>query len=139
LWVVEQASPDPGRCSVRLTRRYDASPAEVWGALTEPDSMARWLAHPRSVELSPGGSLELELRNSGVIAAVVREVEPGRVLELDWRYESEDPSIVRFELAADGDGTMLVLDHRRIDERFGMLYISRWEQAIARFETVVSG
>jgi uncharacterized protein YndB with AHSA1/START domain len=136
---VEQASPDPGRCSLRLTRRYDASPAEVWDALTEPDSMARWLARPRSVELSPGAALELELRDAGVIAAAVREVEPGRVLELDWRYESEDPSIVRFELAADGDGTLLVLDHSRIDERFGMLYIARWERAIARFEAVVSG
>ena len=61
------------------------------------------------------------------------------MLELDWRYESEDPSIVRFELAADGDGTLLVLDHRRIDERFGMLYIARWARAIARFEAVVSG
>jgi hypothetical protein len=61
------------------------------------------------------------------------------VLELDWRIEREEPSIVRFELAADGDGTLLVLDHRRIDERFGMLYIARWERAIARFGAVLPG
>lgn len=134
---MEQADPDQGRCSVRLTRRYDASQAEVWAALTDPDSLARWLAHPRRVDLSPGGALELELHGAGTIAAVVREVEPGRVLELDWRYESEDASIVRFELATDGDGTLLVLDHRRIDERFGMLYIARWQGAIARFEAVI--
>jgi len=63
---------DPGHCELRLTRRYDATPAEVWAALTEPESLER-------------------------------------------------------RLAADGEGTLLVLDHRRIDERFGMTYISRKE------------
>jgi uncharacterized protein YndB with AHSA1/START domain len=32
-----------GHCAVRLTRRYPEPPAEVWEALTEPDSLARWL------------------------------------------------------------------------------------------------
>ena len=131
--------PPTGHCELRLTRRYDATPAEVWSALTEPDSMARWLARPRSVELSPGGALELELRDAGVIAAAVRELEPGRVLELDWRYESEDLSIVRFELAADGDGTLLVLDHRRIDEPVGMAYITRWSRALERLDRELAG
>src|SRR5262245_7741276 len=124
-------------CSVRLTRRYDATLDEVWGALTEPESIARWLARPRAFDLSAGGAFELELPDASVIAGEVREVEPGRVLELDWRYASEDTSVVRFELAEDGDGTMLVLDHRHIDEVIGMAYMTRWYGLLARFDREV--
>jgi uncharacterized protein YndB with AHSA1/START domain len=100
-----------GRCSVRFTRRYADAPAEVWKALTEPRSLDRWLR--------PG----FDVRQS--------EVEPGRVLELDWRPPGEEPSLVRIELGSDGDGTILVLDHSRIEARLGM--------AAARFWTVALG
>lgn len=122
-----------GHCEVRLTRRYDASPAEVWAALTDTDSVARWLAPAVALELRPGGAFAL----ANGVDARVREVEPERVLELDWRFADEDPSIVRFELAADGDGTLLSLDHQQIDERFGMTYISRWGSVLVRFGTEV--
>lgn len=119
---------DPGHCELRLTRRYDATPAEVWAALTEPDSLERWLAATVAIELAPGGAFELTIG----VDARVRALEPERLLELDWRFADEDPSVVRFELAADGDGTVLVLDHRRIEERFGMAYASRWTSALTR-------
>ena len=123
-----------GHCELRLTRRYDATPAEVWAALTEPDSIGRWLARSVALELAPGGAFELAIG----VAARVREVVPERVLELDWRFADEDPSIVRFELAADGEGTLLVLDHHHIDARFGMTYISRWTSALARLQPEVA-
>jgi uncharacterized protein YndB with AHSA1/START domain len=123
-----------GHCELRLTRRYDASPAEVWAALTEPGSVARWLAPAVALELVPGGAFALAIGVDGR----VREVEPARVLELDWSFGDEDPSIVRFELAADGDGTLLTLDHHRIDERFGMTYMARWSAALRRFARELS-
>lgn len=119
-------------CEVRLTRRFDASRGEVWAALTDPLSLERWLAGVIDVELTPGGNFELELPDHSRIAASVRAVEPPQALELSWAYGDEDPSIVRFELTEDGDGTVLVLDHRLIDERLGMTYISRWTGAVNR-------
>ena len=124
-----------GHCAVRLTRRYDAAPGEVWDALTDPASLARWLARVVEAELVPGGALVLALPgDGGLIDARVREVEAHRMLELDWAHAGEERSIVRFELEPDGDGTRLVLDHRRIDEPVGMTYISRWTRAIQRLE-----
>lgn len=68
----------------------------------------------------------------------VREVEPHRLLELDWRFGDERASVVRFELSADGDGTLLVLEHRLIEEPVGMAYIARWEGALERLSEGVA-
>jgi uncharacterized protein YndB with AHSA1/START domain len=121
-----------GLCSLRLTRRYTAAPDEVWRALSDPESLARWLAVPRVIELRPGGRFELELPGGGCIEGRVREIEPGRVLELEWRYGGEEPSVVRFELSTDGEETVLVLEHNRIEEPLGMVYIARWTGAVER-------
>jgi uncharacterized protein YndB with AHSA1/START domain len=115
-----------GTCAVRFTRHYDARPEEVWAALTEPESLSRWLAPTGDVELAPGGRFAL--------AARVREVEPERRLELDW---GDDRSVVRFELARDGDGTVLVLDHRRIAAGAGMRYAALWTRHLERLDSVV--
>lgn len=124
-----------GQCEVRLRRHYDAPPAEVWDALTQPESLARWLARPIDVELVAGGAFVLAPPGDGaLIDAQVRTVEAGRVLELDWGHADEARSVVRFELRADGAGTLLTLDHRRIDEPVGMAYISRWTRALGRLD-----
>ena len=118
-------------CEVRITRRYQADPAEVWAALTEPTSLSRWLGRAGKIELSPGGAFELEL-GSSALDVRVRHVEPGRVLELDWRFGNEQPSVLRFELSEDGAGTVLVLDHRQIEEPVGMAYMERWTASFRR-------
>jgi uncharacterized protein YndB with AHSA1/START domain len=100
------------RCEARFTRRYDAPVAEVWRALTDPASVARWLAPPAGVE-------------------VVRS-ERERVLELDWSPTGEPQSVVRIELRAEGERTLLVLDHRRIDATLGMRYMRDWTRALER-------
>ena len=125
-----------GTCEVRFTRYYSATPDEVWAALTEPDSVARWLAPVRGMELSPGGPFELELGH-WTMQGRVRALEPARLLELDWVDVDAAPSIVRVELSEDGDGTTLVLDHRQIDARIGMLYTARWELSLSRLEAVI--
>jgi uncharacterized protein YndB with AHSA1/START domain len=101
-----------GRCSIRLTRRFAEPPAEVWRALTDPQSLARWLRSGFEVPQAA--------------------VEPGRVLELDWRPPGEEPSIVRIELSEHGEGTVLVLDHERIQADRGMSGLRFWTAAVAR-------
>jgi Activator of Hsp90 ATPase homolog 1-like protein len=103
-----------GHCEARFTRRYNAPIAQVWQALTDPASVARWLAPPAGVE-------------------VVRS-ERERFLELDWTPQGEPPSVVRIELSAEGERTLLVLDHRRIDAALGMRYMRDWTRALNRLE-----
>jgi uncharacterized protein YndB with AHSA1/START domain len=98
-------------CELRITRRYEASPAEVWEALMDLDG---WLAPPRGVTIA--------------------NAEPERRLELDWRPRGEPPSTVSVELRAEGGRTVLVLEHMRIDATLGMRYLAAWERALDRFE-----
>src|SRR2546428_51244 len=66
------------RCAVRLTRRYAAGPAEVWRALTEPDSIERWLG--------PAGGTHVAGRRE-------REQGPGRARgEGQRRLSSPEPA-----------------------------------------------
>ena len=109
-----------GTCSLRVTRYYDASPAEVWATLTDPGSLARWL-----------GPMADALR------ANVRSLEAERLLEVDWAPPGEERSVVQFELRPDGVGTVLVLDHRRIDARRGMRAMSSWEHHLQRLDALL--
>jgi uncharacterized protein YndB with AHSA1/START domain len=101
--------------ALRFTRRYRASLEEVWQALTDPASISRWLGPPADVD------------------ARMRTVEPGRVLELDWTRRGEGDSLVRLELAPDGAGTVLVLDHSRLEARVCMGYFGFWTPRLNRF------
>jgi uncharacterized protein YndB with AHSA1/START domain len=100
-----------GRCALRITRRYNAPPAEVWTALADLD---RWLAPPPGV--------------------TVRHTEPERRLELDWRPDGEPPSEVVVELRAEGGETVVVVEHTQIDATHGMGYLAAWSRALDRFE-----
>ena len=123
-----------GHCSVRLTRRYPAPPEEVWGALTEPGSLARWLDPGCGHALADGTEFELA---DGNIVVRVRTLDPHQLIELDWETNGE-PSVVRFELSTDGSGTVLVLDHERIDEPIGMAYMHDWSDAMRRLDREIA-
>src|SRR3954454_18909279 len=100
-----------GRCALRLSRRYDAAPAELWTALCDLD---RWLAPPDGV--------------------TGRRAEPERRLELDWRPDGEPPSEVVVELRADGAQTVVVIEHTQIEATRGMSYLAAWGRALERYE-----
>ena len=101
-----------GRCELRITRRYDASPAEVWAALTDLEG---WLAPPLGV--------------------TVVHTDPEQRLELDWRPEGEPPSTVTVELRREGGRTVLVLEHAQVEATLGMRYLAAWSRALDRFES----
>jgi uncharacterized protein YndB with AHSA1/START domain len=124
-------------CEVRLTRYYGASPEEVWAALTTPESIARWLAQPGAIELHRGGSFRLRLSDRETMDGRVRAADPPKLLELDWAREGEEPSVLRFDLRPDGEGTVLVLDHRRIDATVGMAYMAVWERRLRSLDAEV--
>jgi uncharacterized protein YndB with AHSA1/START domain len=99
---------------VRFERQYNATPEEVWAALTEPDQLAGWLAQA-SLEPRAGGRVHLRWTTGDEMDGSITVFEPPRLLEYTWREPADtQPSVVRFELTTAESGTRLVLEHRKL-------------------------
>jgi uncharacterized protein YndB with AHSA1/START domain len=122
-----------------VQRRYDATPGEVWAALVDPKSLARWLAPAVRIEPRTGGAFELDFPDaaSSRMSGRVRAVEPGRVLEVEWRYPGEAPSVVRFEVEALEDGTRLVVDHRGLERTLATGYGEGWQRHLEELRGIL--
>jgi uncharacterized protein YndB with AHSA1/START domain len=88
---------------VAVQRRYEAPVEDVWDALTDPERVARWAA-PLSGDLREGGSFRLEGNTEGEI----RRCDPPRSLTVTW---GAPVSLVRVQLSAEGEATLLELAH----------------------------
>jgi uncharacterized protein YndB with AHSA1/START domain len=122
------------RGGVRVQRRYDATPGEIWAALTDPASLGRWLAPAARVEPHKGGAFELDFPAGSTIrmSGRVRTVEPGRLLELEWSYPGEPASLVRFEIEEAEGGARLVVDHRGLERAAAARYGEGWQRHLER-------
>ncbi len=111
-----QVRTDGDRAAVRYERLYDATPDELWAALTDPEQMEGWLAHTSRFELSPGGEVVIDFgsgdEGGGAVRGRMLQVDPPRVLEYSWTFTGEPESVVRFEIVPQAQGVKLVLDHR---------------------------
>jgi uncharacterized protein YndB with AHSA1/START domain len=88
---------------VLLRRRYPTEPADLWSALTEPERVARWFM-PLQGDLREGGNFRLEGNASGDILTCT----PPQLLRVTFGHET---SVVELRLQADGDETVLELEH----------------------------
>lgn len=137
-----QLRAEGDRCGVRFERRYEFAPEEVWSALTEPERLQRWLADVAEIELRVGGRFVLRWNQSDGTHeddGKVRALETGRLLELDWTYPGEPDSVARFELRPDGDGTILVLDHRGLPPAAIAGYGAGWHSHLDSLEAHLAG
>ena len=89
-----------------LTRRYAATPDEVWSAVTEADRIRRWLA-PVSGDLELGGRYQVEGNAGGEITSC----DPPRSFAATWEFGGHVGRIVVTLVPTDGGGTLLELTH----------------------------
>src|SRR5688500_11559698 len=120
--------PDGDRCAVRLERLYDATPDELWSALTDAEQLRGWMAEVTRIDARPGGEFEFRFGDAETewAAGRVLRADPPRLLELDWTFPGEPASTVRFEIHARAPGALLVLDHSRLDRESGASYSAGW-------------
>lgn len=133
---------DGERISVRFERMYDAAVERVWAAVTEPEQLRGWLAAGGAVlEPRVGGRFEVRMTPGEKETAwgTVLAFEPPRLLEVEWRYEGEDESVLRIELEACGEQTLLVLDHRLLQRSQAPGYGAGWHAYLDALEDVLGG
>jgi len=100
---------------VRRELTIEATPDEVWGALVEPASLSAWFGAAAELDARRGRPVRFRFPDGTERRGIVEEAEPGRRLVFRWRrvdpggFADAGPSVVSFELAAEGDGTRLVV------------------------------
>jgi uncharacterized protein YndB with AHSA1/START domain len=101
---------DRPRPAVRLERRLSDPPAVVWQALTDRDQLQAWFPSDVVVEgdrWEAGAAITFPFPPEVIdmtLTGEVLEVDEPNVRAFTWGEDA-----LRFELEADGDGTLLVL------------------------------
>ncbi len=143
----------PEARTLRIRRVLPGPIERVWAFLTELDKRAKWLA-AGPMELRAGGRVELTFRNSdlsphrepipeeyrasecSIVEGRITQCEPPRLLAYTWGAQSE----VSFELTPAGEEVMLVLTHRRLDDRATMVNVgSGWHAHLGILMVVLEG
>jgi uncharacterized protein YndB with AHSA1/START domain len=133
--------------SLTLKRRFNAPPAKVFAAWTDPEKMKRWMG-PEGVQ---GLSCEIDARVGGRYRLVMRapngdehdvsgfysEVVPNEKLVFSWAWKStpERESRVTILLKPDGTGTLLTLTHEQFfDEEARDHHRHGWTGSLDKLE-----
>ncbi len=111
--------------TVRFERLLPGPIARVWDHLTKPELLATWLASAGG-DMRKGGEITLSFTFSAhdgcsdsICKGTVLDHDPPHLLSYTWREfdaaGNEKPaSVVRFDLAEEGDDVRLVLTHRKL-------------------------
>ena len=115
------------RPSLTLRRRFDAAPAKVWRAWTQPQALKQWFgpAGPQAVsvaevELRPGGRFRFVFGgpdgNEHEAAGIYKEVVVNRKLVFSWCWPRTTPdriSQITILLRPEGGGTDMEFRHEQ--------------------------
>jgi uncharacterized protein YndB with AHSA1/START domain len=114
----------------------------VWAAVTEPQQLRGWLAVGGAVlEPQVGGRFGVWMTSDDQETAwgTVLAFDPPRLLEVEWRYEGEDRSVLRIELEARDGRTLLRLDHRLLSADQAAGYGAGWHAYLDALEDFLVG
>lgn len=122
---------DDGRWQVRFVRRLAHPRERVWRALTDDEHLAAWFPTTVVGERRTGAPAQFGFPDAGTPPFEGRflAVEPPEVLELDWGGD-----LLRFDLAADGAGTVLTLTTVLADRGTGARTAAGWHVCLDALE-----
>jgi uncharacterized protein YndB with AHSA1/START domain len=133
--------------SLTIKRRFNAPPAKVFAAWTDPEKVKRWMGPGEvkavSAESDPrqGGHYRWVMKapdgDEFHVSGVYREVVPNKKLVFTWAWKStpERESLVTVLLKSDGDGTLMTLTHEQFfDDEARDRHNQGWEGALLKME-----
>ena len=120
--------------TVRVTRRVEATVAEVWRYLVSPAGTAALLG--AGAQLGTKGE---SWRSSEGPHGVLRSYHPLEQVRVSWHADDDGPaSLVDLHLMADGEGTRLHIVHERLTASDPHPDLQgHWEGALDRFASGV--
>jgi uncharacterized protein YndB with AHSA1/START domain len=137
---------DTGRYFLHFERLLSHSPERVWQAITEEDELSAWFParmvgpRERGAVLQfifapvPGQVPEDSTEEGIMMTGEMRVFDPPLTLEYTW-----DVDVLRFELEARPEGTLLKFTHTFDDKGRGAREAAGWDICLASLEAQVAG
>lgn len=126
--------------------RIRARPETIWEFFVDPEKVVRWKGVDAQIEARPGGARRIDIHGGRDIAAGEHVIlEPPRRLVFTWGWEGDEQvppgsSTVEVTLTADGDETVVRLEHRDLpsaDQR--EKHAMGWDHYLGRLGVAATG
>ena len=123
--------------AVVFERHYATGRDDLWQACTDPGRLVRWFA-PVSGELRPGGEFTIHFGDGDTpLCRVVSCDAPERLV---WEWPIGDvATLVTADIAADADGSRLVLRHASLTPGQVAGYAAGWDAYVRSLDAQVDG
>lgn len=116
--VVVQGS----KATLVFRRRLARPPEAVRRVLTDPSELSNWYMTKAMIEKKEGGAIDFIAGPSRLhVTGRILTWDPQRVFEYEWKVAPRpelqfgEDAVISWELSKDGEGTMLHLEHRRLN------------------------
>jgi uncharacterized protein YndB with AHSA1/START domain len=108
-------------------KRYtlNASPQDVYNAMTNPLLIEIWTGEPVVMSTEPGSEFEIW---DGAITGVNVEFVQNKLIVQKWFFGEEEDSVVTFKLFSDRKGTLVELHQTNIPDDAYDNMIDGWDQ-----------
>jgi uncharacterized protein YndB with AHSA1/START domain len=135
---------DGGLATLTFKRRLAHPIEEVWAAITDPKQRGDWFGDT-VIDGRPGGTIEMIAegppvsREQRTITGRILVWDPPHILEHEWNQPLVEKGVVRYELAAEADATILTFTHRGLSVPNAQGYISGSHAFLDRLAAQLDG
>ena len=128
----------PTKGAVRVEDVFDTDAADLWGALTEPERLARWVADVDG-DLRPGGTVTTTFVSGWEGSGRIDVCDPPHRLLVTMEPGTDDETAIEAVLSAVGDGTRLVVEERGIPLDEIAAHGAGWQAHVEDLTSYLSG
>ena len=132
--------------TLTFSRRVGHPAEDVWSAITDPEQLKSWYMTRAIITNGKGGSIDFISGPSHFhVTGRILRWDPPHLFEHEWNVAprpelpSGEKSVVRWELARDGEGTRITLVHQRLTRRTATGFAPGIHAFLDRLATQLSG
>lgn len=132
------------RAVLTFERRLPYPIEAVWSAITDPAHRNRWMGET-TIDAREGGVIEMvpngppQPPEQKRMTGRIRVWDPPHVFEHEWHQRIIEDSVVRYELSADGECTLLRFSHRGLGVRNAQGFLPGTHAFLDRLEAHLAG
>jgi uncharacterized protein YndB with AHSA1/START domain len=135
---------DGERAVLSFERRLPFPIEAVWSAITDPEERREWFGET-TLDPREGGFIEMVATGPPLppdrkrMTGRITVWDPPHVFEHEWCQPIVEDGVVRYELSADGTGTLLKFTHRGLGVRNAGGFISGTHAYLDRLRAHLAG